>query len=460
MKNYIFVLGLILLGCNQQTTKEEINYGSFIINKTAETPPMGWNSWDVYGADVTEDEVKEIADYMSANLLKYGYEYVVIDIAWYAPNATAIHEKYKEPYPEQIIDEYGRLLPASNRFPSAKNGSFKPLADYIHGKGLKFGIHVMRGIPRQAVEQNTPIKGTKYFAKDIVMYEKTCTFYDGLLSIDMSKPGAQEYYNSIVELYTDWGVDFIKADDMTSYPHKYDEAKGLRYAIEQSGKPIVLSLSPGAVSSWDRSYLHHYADMYRISGDFWDEWPKLKEMFNKCRIFKGHTGVGGWADCDMIPLGIINTRGERGDGERKTRFTSDEQYTLMTLWSIYRSPLMLGMDLTRLDTFTFNLLTNEKVLEINQTSINNDEIYNLDGIIIWKADSKDGTESYLAVFNTNDNESLIDLTEKLKGKFDFQAFTEFYDVWTGKPISFDDSKTISIVPHGTKYIACKQVGKE
>lgn len=428
MKNYIIVLIILLAGCNQQSTYEKINYGSFKINKTSVTPPMGWNSWDVYGADVTEDEVKEIADYMSANLLKYGYEYVVLDIAWYAPNATAIHEKYKEPYPEQLIDEYGRLLPVTNKFPSAQNGSFKPLADYIHSKGLKFGIHVMRGIPRQAVDKNTPIKGTKYFAQDIVMYEKTCTFYDGLLSIDMSKPGAQEYYNSIVELYTDWGVDFIKAVDMTSYPHKYDEAKAIRYAIEQSEGKIVLSLSPGSVSSWDRSYLNHYADMYRISGDFWDEWPKLKEMFSKCSTFIGHTGVGGWADCDMIPLGIINIRGERGDGERKTRFTPVEQNTLMTLWSVFRSPLILGMDLTRLDTFTFKLLTNEKVIEINQSSINNDEIYNQDGTIIWKADSKDGSESYLAIFNINDNESKIDLTEKLKDKYDFRDYKEFYDV--------------------------------
>jgi len=453
-------LGLLLFGCNPQTKNKEINYGSFHIDKTADTPPMGWNSWDVYGADVTGKEIKEIADYMSANLLEYGYEYVVIDIAWYAPNASALHEKYKEPYPEQIIDEYGRLIPATNRFPSAKNGSFKELADYIHDKGLKFGIHVMRGIPRQAVEQNTPIKGTEYSARDIVMYEKTCTFYDGLLSIDMSKPGAQEYYNSIIELYSEWGVDFIKADDMTSYPHKYDEAKGLRYAIEQSGKPIVLSLSPGAVNSWDRSYLHHYADMYRISGDFWDEWPKLKNMFDKCRVFKGHTGVGGWADCDMIPLGIINIRGERGDGERKTRFTPTEQYTLMTLWSVFRSPLMLGMDLTRLDTFTSSLLTNKKVIEINQTSKNNDEIYNQEGIIIWKADSKDGAETYLAVFNTNDNESSFDLTENLKDILEFKDFNRFYDIWTDNPISFNDRRVLKIEPHGPIYIACVREGKE
>lgn len=437
-----------------------INYGSFEIDKTATTPPMGWNSWDVYGADVTEQEVKAAADYISENLLEYGYEYIVIDIAWYAPHASAVHEKYKEPYPEQIIDDYGRLLPATNRFPSAKDGSFKVLADYIHDKGLKFGVHVMRGIPRQAVEQNTPIKGTKYGARDIVMYEKTCTFYDGLLSIDMSKPGAQEYYNSIVELYTEWGVDFIKADDMTSYPPKYDEPKGLRYAIEQSERPIVLSFSPGAVNSWDRSFLNHYADMYRISGDFWDEWPKLKKMFDRCRIFKGHTGPGGWADCDMIPLGIINIRGEKGVGERKTRFTPDEQYTLMTLWSIYRSPLMLGMDVTRLDDFTLSLLTNRKVLQINQSSINNDEVYNKDGVIVWAANSKKGDETYLAVFNTNDHPLQVDLVQMLKASINLEDLNGFRDVWTDIPVSFEDIQQMTIEPHGTTYLSCHSKSRD
>ena len=350
MKKIIFMLltvAVTVFGCKNQTEKEplinDINYGSFPIEKVAKTPPMGWNSWDVFGADVTEEEVKAITDFMADSLKHFGYEYVVIDIAWYAPEATAVHEKYKEPYPKQVIDQYGRLLPAPNKFPSAKDSTFKELARYIHDKGLKMGIHVMRGIPRQAVEQNTPIKGTPYRAQDIVMYEKTCTFYDGLLSIDMTKPGSQEYYNSIVELYEEWGIDFIKADDMTSYPPKLDEGKALRYAIEEVERPIVLSLSPGAVNSWDRSYLHYYADMYRISGDFWDEWEDLKDMFNRARIFKGHTGPGGWADCDMIPLGYINVRGERGVGGRMSRFTPEEYKTLMSFWTIYRSPLMLGM---------------------------------------------------------------------------------------------------------------------
>ncbi len=451
----IFIVTSILIALTfisaQAQYGNQINYGSFPITKVAQKPPLGWNSWDVFGADVTEEEVKATADYMAANLKDKGYEYVVIDIAWYAPEATAVHEKYKEPYPDQRIDEYGRLIPAPNRFPSAKNGSFKALADYLHDKGLKFGIHVMRGIPRQAVEQNTPIKGTEYHARDIVMYEKTCTFYDGLLSIDMSKPGAQEYYNSIVELYADWGVDFIKADDMTSYPPKLDEGKALRYAIEQVERPIVLSFSPGAVNSWDRSYLHHYADMYRISGDFWDEWKDLKEMFQRARIFKGHTGPGGWADCDMIPLGKINIRGERGDGARMSRFTPEEYQTLMSLWTIYRSPLMLGMDLTQMDDYTYSVITNEDALDINQNSINNKEHrFERDKYTIWTATSSDKSEYYVAMFNLTDKtmEMGIDLSE-----IGYKSASAVKDIWTGEK-TVPQGTTIShqVLPHHVKYM--------
>jgi len=123
----------------------------------APTPPMGWNSWDSYGTTVTEAQVKANADVMARDLKSHGWEYIVVDIQWYEPNAQG-HDY--APGAKLAMDEYGRLLPAVNRFPSSAGGTgFKHLADYVHSKGLKFGIHIMRGVPRQAVEQNTPIKG-------------------------------------------------------------------------------------------------------------------------------------------------------------------------------------------------------------------------------------------------------------------------------------------------------------
>jgi alpha-galactosidase len=145
------------------------------------------------------------------------------------------------------MDSYGRFIPSPNRFPSAVNGAgFKPLADYVHSKGLKFGIHIMRGIPREAVDKNLPIKGTPYHAADVA--DKTnAAKWEGMedtYGVDMSKPGAQAYYDSIAQLYASWGVDYVKADDM-SRPYQKPEIHALSIALKKTGRPIVLSLSPG-----------------------------------------------------------------------------------------------------------------------------------------------------------------------------------------------------------------------
>ncbi len=302
----------IFFSCN--TTQEEkalsktINYNNFPIEKVAQTPPFGWNSWDVFGTDVTEVEVKAMTDYMAENLKQHGYEYIVVDLAW--------------------------------------------------------------------------------------------------------------------------------------------------YAIEQVERSMVFSTSPGATNSWDRSFLFHFAEMYRISGDFWDNWPSLLNMFNRAQIFKGHTGPGGWADCDMIPLGVINIRGEQGDGARMTRFTQDEQYTLMSFWTIFRSPLMLGMDLTQLDEFSMALLTNEKALDINQNSTNNDELFNNEDMSIWGAESADVLEKYIAVFNFIENAIRynLNLKELLP---ELGEVTSGYDIWLNKELDVDELKNLNVNSHGVSYLVVK-----
>ena len=174
--------------------------------------PMGWNSWDCYGAAVTEETVKKNADFMAKHLKKYGWEYIVVDIQWYEPDA-ATHEYH--PFTELCMDDCSRLVPAENRFPSAAGGAgFGPLADYVHALGLKFGIHIMRGIPRQAVHRNTPIKGTDATARDIAKTASICAWNTDMYGVDPAKKGAREYYDSLFELYASWGVDFVKCDDI------------------------------------------------------------------------------------------------------------------------------------------------------------------------------------------------------------------------------------------------------
>lgn len=366
----------------------------------APSPPMGWNSWDAYGTTVTEQEVKANADYMAKNLKKFGWQYIVVDIQWYEPNAKAGGYRADA---ELVLDGNGRLLPAVNRFPSAAGGKgFKPLADYIHKLGLKFGIHIMRGIPRQAVRANLPVLGTNTKAAEIADQNNVCKWNTDMFGIDTSKPGGQEYYNSIVKLYADWGVDYIKADDMSAPVFQENEIAALQTAIRKSGRPIILSLSPGPAPVEQITKLRRNANLWRISDDFWDRWPDLKKQFEYARKWQNLTGPNAWADADMLPLGRIGIRAERGK-DRPTRFTKDEQITLMSLWLIFRSPLMFGGDLPGNDAWTNSLITNKEALAVNKNSFNNRELFNRGDKIAWVADIPKSKEKYVALFNTNDS---------------------------------------------------------
>ena len=245
----------------------------------ASTPPMGWNSWDCFGAAVTEEQTKANADYMAAHLKSHGWRYIVVDIQWYEPMAQGWDYR---PNANLNMDEYGRLLPATNRFSSAADGNgFKSLAEYVHTRGLEFGIHMLRGIPRQAVNRNTPIYGTTLRARDIVDESSTCAWNGDMWGVDTTKPGAKEYYDALFRQYAAWGIDFIKVDDL-SRPYHTGEIEAIRHAIDHCGRPIVFSTSPGATPLADAAHIAAHANMWRISDDFWDRWEPLKEQFKRC----------------------------------------------------------------------------------------------------------------------------------------------------------------------------------
>lgn len=365
----------------------------------AERPPMGWNSWDCFATTVTEAQTRANADVMAEQLKAHGWEYVVVDIQWYEPEANSFEYR---PNATLVMDEWGRLLPATNRFPSAMGGrGFQPLADYVHGKGLKFGLHLMRGIPRQAVAQNTPVKGTPYFARDIANTNSVCAWNPDMFGVDMSKPGAQEYYDSVFELLASWGVDYVKVDDLSRpYGPNRPEIEAIRKAIDRTGRRMVLSTSPGETPVVEGPHVMRHANLWRISDDFWDRWPELLAQFTRLRNWTPYRGPGHWPDADMLPLGVLEL------GKRTTRFTRDEQFTLMNLWCIARSPLMFGGDLAKLDDFTRSLLTNDEVLAVNQHSTANRELFERDGLIGWIANVPGSADRYLALFNTRDAESL------------------------------------------------------
>jgi hypothetical protein len=415
---------------------------------------MGWNSWDCFGTTVTEAEVKANADYMAKHLAEHGWRYIVVDIQWYEPNAKA--HGYR-PFAQLDMDSYGRLIPSVNRFPSAVGGKgFKPLADYIHSLGLKFGIHIMRGIPRQAVAQNAPVKNSGFHARDIADTTSVCPWNTDMFGLRADTPGGQAYYNSILEMYNEWGVDYIKADDMTAFSNKpadenrLNDIRMLATAIRRYKRPIVLSLSPGPASPSQAAFLQEHAQLWRISDDFWDKWQDILQQFDFMQAWQSHIGPDTWPDADMLPLGKIGIRAERGEN-RSTRFTLDEQITLVSLWSIFRSPLMFGGNLPDNDAVTLSLITNDEVLAVNQASRNNRQVYNNKGIVAWTANAVGGGNVYLGVFNTTDSDSTIVLGQK---QLDLQQNKyRVRDLWARKEIAaFQDSITLSINKHGARLL--------
>jgi hypothetical protein len=364
----------------------------------APTPPMGWNSWDIFGTTVTEQQSMAQADAMAEILKPAGWNFFTVDIQWYAGGSEG--HVYKEGAP-LTVDEHSRLMPALDKFPSAANGvGFKKLGDYVHSKGLKFGIHIMRGIPRQAVKQNTPILGTNVRAADIANVKSTCSWNPDMYGVDMSKPGAQEYYDSLFQLYAAWGVDFVKCDDI-SRPYndgQKAEIEALRKAIDKCGRPMVLSLSPGDTPIERGGHVMNHANMWRISDDFWDRWEPLHGMFGRLEKWTEFRAPGAWPDADMLPFGIVEFK-------RPTRFTEDEQFLCMTLWSIARSPLIFGGDMTKLDDFTVKLLTNPEVLSVNQASENNRQVSRKGDLIVWAADVPNSSDRYVALFNAQSNDA-------------------------------------------------------
>ncbi len=390
------VLAFAGLTAGAQTDKE-LEFRNWAL-----TPPMGWNSWDCFGPTVVESEVKANADYMAKKLLPYGWEYIVVDIRWFVENDKA--GGYNQRNPIYVYDAYGRYTPALNRFPSAADGKgFKPLAEYIHSKGLKFGIHIMRGIPKAAVREKLPIKGADGITCDMIANnDSACTWLRDNFKVDCTKPGAQQYYNSLFDMYAEWGVDFIKIDDL-SRPYHTGEIAMIRHAIDQCGRPMVLSMSPGETPLNQYEHASTHANMWRTVDDFWDNWTQLNYQFTVCAKWAPYIKPGAWPDADMLPLGKISVRGERGE-ERYTGFSRDEQYTLMNLWSIFKSPLMFGGDLPQNDSFTDSLLTNREVLYVHGHSTGNKQLSRTENKIIWTAEDPANGDKFAALFNTAGDE--------------------------------------------------------
>ena len=405
----------------------------------APRPPMGWNSWNSFATTITEAEARETARIMAAQLLPFGYDVFTVDIQWYEPEASS-YSYNSNPVP--TMDGYGRLLPAPNRFPSSANGrGFAPLAAEAHALGLKFGIHLMRGIPRLAVKRNLPILGTRYRAADIADITSICPWNPDMYGVDMRRPGAQAYYDSVFRLYASWGVDFVKMDDMSRpYDAHAPEIEAAHRAIAAAGRPIILSLSPGETPLTRAEHVRRHAQMWRISDDFWDEWPMLEAQFVRLENWNPHRGPGAWPDADMLPLGRLAL------GERRTRFTPDEQRTMMSLWAIARSPLIMGGDLRALDAETLALLTNDAIIAVDQHSRDGRQVHRDERQIVWTARDSRSNDFYVALFNLGEEADEVGIALDTLG---ISGRVSVTDLWEGRALGPHRSRFAARIPrHG------------
>lgn len=427
-------------------------------NGLARYAPRGWNSWDCYGPSVGESELKAIADVTARELLPHGWDHLVIDGGWYGPAEATLVATTSDAYPLSF-DDHGRLLPTLDRFPSAAGGAgFAPVAEHLHARGLKLGIHIMRGIPRRAVHANTPVLGTSWRARDVARTDSVCSWNELMYGVDVSHPGGQAYYDSLFALYASWGVDYVKADDLC-WPYYEGEITAIARAIERCGRPIVLSLSPGPPKPEPEraDHLLAHADLWRISPDLWDAWlPDTKhnfagvsEQLARCEAWASYAGPGHWPDADMLCVGRIGPRPPHGP-DRTTNLTRDEQVTLMTLMCMARSPLMFGGDPLSLDDWTRALLTNDDVLALQHRASTQRTIDSgVAGVVAWAA-ALDGGEA-VAVFNLNDAPAAIDLPLATVG---VAGGAVVRDLWTGRTLEGNERLSLTLRPHAC---ACVRV---
>jgi alpha-L-fucosidase len=422
-------------------------------NGVAATPPMGWNSYDAWGTSITEAETLANAAAMSKFLRPHGWEYVVIDARWYDSVSSFDDRDFnKERSGVRLAaDEFGRLLPATNRFPSSVGGvGFKPLADQIHALGLKFGFHMMRGIPRQAVLARTPIEGSAFTAADAGNTNSICGWCPDMFGVQNTAAG-QAWYDSMFRLYAAWGLNFIKVDDL-SVPYSAHEIEMIRKAIDKCGRPIVFSTSPGPTEVRYAEHVRTNANMWRISGDFWDRWKDLNHAFDLIAAWQGVGRPGHWPDADMIPFGHLGIKCTIAGKERQTRFTKDEQRTLMSLWSLASSPLMLGANLTDLDDWTLSLLTNDEVLAVNQDALGRPArcVQRKAGGEIWVKELQGGSKA-VGLFNRTDKALKLDvLWSEVIGLSNNQ---QVRDLWAHKDLGKSKSFSVELPPHGSTLLS-------
>jgi alpha-galactosidase len=372
---------------------------TFVIgNQLCLTPPMGFNTWNAYGTDISQEKIMAIIDaFEKTGLINYGWSYINIDDGWSAQQRNA----------------NGVLLP-NEKFPDMRK-----LADYAHEKGLKLGIYSSPGAT-------------------------TCGGF----------PGSLGYEETDVNTWSQWGIDYLKYD-WCSYNDEVKDKSLTELAkpyitmqryLEEANRDIIFSMcqyGTGKVWEWGAKV---GGNLWRTTGDITDTWGSLKAIGFSQVENQPYAKPGSWNDPDMLVVGNLGW----GKELRPTRLNAHEQYTHITLWSILAAPLLIGCDLTNIDDFTLNLLKNREVIAINQDGmgIQGKQIIVKDKIQVWTKPLSNG-DMAVAVFNLGLNENSFELTTKEIGQ---KGRCKAMDVWTYKEEPESSKFSFRLPPHGTKYL--------
>lgn len=456
-KKFILTAGALLFAsCQSSTSSNE---------QIAQTPPMGWNSFDSYGVYIPQEAAIDNLEEFAVKLKPHGYEYFVIDNGWFGeyklkPGTNLPNEKHAH---DIAINEYGHFMPSETYF---KDG-LKPIIDRSHELGIKFGIHLMRGIPRKAYDLNLPIKGTNYTARDIANTDpkENCTWCKYNYAVDMTKPGAQEWYDGLMQHMADMGVDMIKYDDIVPHP---DEVAAVAKAIKKTGRPMMLSLSPGNNAPQNEEAVKSFkmGNMLRVTADIWDEQKGLDQCFEAWRKWSGYSTPGFWIDMDMIPFGQLQLMSPApavkekkqkavrlaGHGyKRWSQFSTEQMYTFMTMRALSASPLMMGGDLPTLDDFSLELITNKDMLACNQNGVQGTLEFEGSEMETWVTPNKmDSSKGWIGVFNRGTKTRKIKLSKHYLGLDSLEGLS-LRDVWGDKMLQEGD--WVTIPANGCLFVA-------
>ena len=369
------------------------------------TPPMGWNSWNTFGHDIDENMIKETADVMvSSGLLAAGYDYLVIDDCWQ----------------EKKRGKDGRLVASKEKFPSG----MKAIADYVHSKGLKFGMYTCVGT-------------------------MTCGEY----------PGSNDYEFIDAQSFAEWEVDYLKVDYCFK-PSTDDGAvlyKRMALALDNCGRDILLSACSWGADETYKWIKQTGASLWRSTGDIVDSWESIKDLVEREIPLQQYNGIGCFNDMDMLVVGM---RGRGNVG--LTGCTDDEYRTHFSLWALLNSPLMIGCDIRSMDEETKKILTNKELIKINQDGAGRQPhlITNNTNHMIWVKHLENG-DLAIGLFNMTDNNlhiffSFADIgINRSTGKS-----LHFTDVWTNEESTYYDSYVDNLAPHTCKVFRAKLVDHE